>query len=163
FWRYERGIAVAKRCVASWRSRAHTRRPVIPPFLLGRRAEGQHSDDKEQHDSEHDTAAPHGKPDDSEIGARFIRDPRLPDTAGWAHVSIEPDGSVTQAACDDRRSRSTADHFTKTHSGLRSGNATSPMIAAAATSSGLLTFQRNKTTRLPTATSAVSQSPMAIF
>jgi len=38
----------------------------------------------------------------------------------------------------------------------------SPMMAAAATSNGLLTFQRNKTTRLTSATSAVSQSPMAI-
>src|SRR5437660_911394 len=54
-------------------------------------------------------------------------------------------------------------YFTKTHSGLSSGNATSPMIAVAATSRGLLTFQRNKTTRLPSATSAVRQSPIEIF
>src|SRR5437870_8696288 len=56
-----------------------------------------------------------------------------------------------------------ASYFTKTHSGLRSGNAMRPMIAVAATSKGLLTFQRNRTTRLPSATSAVSQSPIAIF
>ena len=37
------------------------------------------------------------------------------------------------------------------------------MIAVAATSRGLLTFHRNSTMRLPAATSAVSQSPMAIF
>ncbi len=37
------------------------------------------------------------------------------------------------------------------------------MIAVAATSTGLLTFQRNRATRLPNAMSAVSQSPIAIF
>src|SRR5205823_14878331 len=56
-----------------------------------------------------------------------------------------------------------ASYFTKTHSGLRSGNAMRPMIAVAATSKGLLTFQRNRTTRLPMATSVVNQSPIAIF
>ena len=54
-------------------------------------------------------------------------------------------------------------YFTNTHSGLRSGNAMSPMIAVAATSQGLLTFHRKSATRLPNATSAVSQSPMASF
>src|SRR5262249_9663353 len=54
-------------------------------------------------------------------------------------------------------------YFTKTQSGLRRGKAMRPTIAAAAMSSGLLTFQRNNTTRLTSATSAVSQSPIAIF
>ena len=39
----------------------------------------------------------------------------------------------------------------------------SPISAVTATSSGLLTFQRNRTTRLPSATRAVNHSPMAIF
>ena len=38
-----------------------------------------------------------------------------------------------------------------------------PMMAVAATRSGLLTFQRKSTARLRAATRAVSQSPMAIF
>ena len=37
----------------------------------------------------------------------------------------------------------TASYFTNTQSGLRIGNATMPTIAVAATSIGLLTFQRN--------------------
>ena len=39
----------------------------------------------------------------------------------------------------------------------------SSISAVTATSNGLLTFQRNRTTRLPSATRAVNQSPMAIF
>jgi len=54
-------------------------------------------------------------------------------------------------------------YFTKTHSGLSSGKAMRPIMAVAATSRGLLTFQRNRTTRLLTPTRAVSQSPIAIF
>src|SRR2546428_133086 len=53
-------------------------------------------------------------------------------------------------------------HFTKTHVGRRSGNAINPMSAVAAISAGLLTFQRNRTPRLPSPRSAVSQSPIAI-
>src|SRR5262249_31668163 len=59
--------------------------------------------------------------------------------------------------CHDRFS-----YFTNTHSGLSRGKAMSPMTAVAATSTGLLTFQRNSTTRLPSATRIVSQSPIAI-
>src|SRR6266481_367041 len=74
-------------------------------------------------------------------------------------------GLVTLADRRHRRGRThgLSSYFTKTHAGLSSGNAMSPMIAVAATSRGLLTFQRNKTTRLPSATSAVSPSPIAIF
>src|ERR1700730_9452379 len=54
-------------------------------------------------------------------------------------------------------------HFTNTHTGRRIGNATMPTIAVAATSIGLLTFQRNNTIRLVAAIRAVSQSPIAIF
>src|SRR5205807_8383935 len=53
-------------------------------------------------------------------------------------------------------------YFTKTHGGWSNGNAISPIIAAAAMSRGLLTFQRKSTTRLTSVTSAVSQSPIAI-
>src|SRR5262249_55058023 len=54
-------------------------------------------------------------------------------------------------------------YFTKTHVGCRSGKAMSPRTAAAATSAGLLTFQRNSSTRLISATSTVNQSPIAIL
>src|SRR5439155_18009616 len=42
-------------------------------------------------------------------------------------------------------------YFTNTHSGRSNGKATSPMIAVAATRTGLLTLKRNNTTRLPSA------------
>src|SRR5712692_4247716 len=54
-------------------------------------------------------------------------------------------------------------YFTNTQVGWSRGNAMRPMIAVTATSRGLLTFQRNSTTRLASAMSAVSQSPMAIL
>src|SRR5881409_105206 len=53
-------------------------------------------------------------------------------------------------------------HFTKTHVGFSSGNAITPMSAVTAIRTGLLTLQRNRTPRLPSPTSAVSQSPIAI-
>jgi len=53
-------------------------------------------------------------------------------------------------------------YFTNTHAGWSSGNAINPMIAVAATSTGLLTFHRNSTIKLERATSAVSQSPIAM-
>src|SRR6266478_1904421 len=63
---------------------------------------------------------------------------------------------------DDLASTHAGSYFTKTHVGWSSGNAISPITAAAAMSRGLLTFQRNSTTRLTSVTTAVSQSPMAI-
>src|SRR5437773_2746909 len=53
-------------------------------------------------------------------------------------------------------------HFTKTHVGFSSGNAITPMSAVTAIRTGLLTLQRNRTPRLASPTSAVSQSPIAI-
>src|SRR5262249_35565340 len=53
-------------------------------------------------------------------------------------------------------------YFTKTQAGCSSGDATRPIAAGVAMSSGLLTFQRNSTARLTSATSAVSQSPIAM-
>src|SRR5438093_870731 len=53
-------------------------------------------------------------------------------------------------------------HFTKTHGGFSSGNAITPMSAVTAIRTGLLTLQRNRTPRLASPTSAVSQSPIAI-
>ena len=49
-----------------------------------------------------------------------------------------------------------------THAGQKSGKAMRPTIAAAAIKSGLLTFQRNKTTKDIKPMSNVSQSPIAI-
>src|SRR5437867_6784643 len=90
-------------------------------------------------------------------------------TDGWLGLWTKAD-SVTEFADMEvigtvvkRRPAPPVPYFTNTHSGLSSGNAMSPMIAVAATSIGLLTFQRNRTTRLPSATNAVSQSPIAIF
>ena len=53
-------------------------------------------------------------------------------------------------------------YFTNTHAGCSRGNATNPTMAVAATSTGLLIFHRNSTIKLARATSAVSQSPIAI-
>src|SRR5438093_4949690 len=85
---------------------------------------------------------------------------RLVDQGGLRNRVCRPGG---HRHCREVRAVSAASYFTKTHSGLRSGNAMRPMIAVAATSKGLLTFQRNSTTRLPSATSAVSQTPNAIL
>src|SRR5262249_22553538 len=46
-------------------------------------------------------------------------------------------------------------YLTKTQVGCNNGNATSPITAATAMRSGLLIFQRNSTTRLTSATSAL--------
>lgn len=54
-------------------------------------------------------------------------------------------------------------YFTKTHVGFKGGKAIRPIAAVAATRTGLLTFQRNSTTRLTSPISAVSQSPMWSF
>src|SRR6266849_2182197 len=138
---------------------------------------------EEQQSDEHDAPAPHGQADDAGVDAWFIRDPRVLHATGRAHRGVASDQCRAQSAGDgvsryfghattplkaheeDRRVAMvvSSSYFTKTHSGLSSGNAIRPMIAVAATSRGLLTFQRNKTTRLPSATSVVSQSPIAIF
>src|SRR5262249_58712727 len=111
-------------------------------------SERHHPDDKEQHDGQHDAAAPHDKPDYSEIGARFVRNPRRLDAAGGAHDRVSLDGRVAQAACHHR---GLVLHFTKTHSGLSNGKAITPMLAVAATSTALPTFHPDSTTRLPMA------------
>src|SRR5215467_7929521 len=53
-------------------------------------------------------------------------------------------------------------YLTMTQPGCSSGNAMRPTTAVAAISSGLLTFQRNRTASDAAAISAVNQSPMAI-
>src|SRR5215813_10918954 len=53
-------------------------------------------------------------------------------------------------------------YLTITHAGCSSGNAMRPTTAVTAMSSGLFTFQRNRTASDATAMRAVSQSPMAI-
>src|SRR6516165_3670859 len=54
-------------------------------------------------------------------------------------------------------------YFTNTQAGFSRGNAIIPTAAVAATSRGLLTFQRKSTNKLTSAITAVSQSPMAIL
>src|SRR6185312_1148849 len=77
-------------------------------------------------------------------------------------------GQPGKAKSGDRRQRDSSPHvvrphLTNTQSGCSRGKPAKPMAAVAATSSGLLTLQRNRTPRLPMAMSAVSQSPMAIL
>src|SRR5438034_3692757 len=134
--------------------------------VLGGGSEHQHSRHEEQEDQQDDTAAQHSHPDQSRIAAGLIRDPWRLGATGRTRRRIVSDRRLTESApgeCGWCFAHAASSYFTNTHSGLSSGNAMSPMIAVAATSRGLLTFQRKRTTRLASATSTVSQSPMAIF
>src|SRR5438093_4222867 len=133
--------------------------------VLGRGSEHQHSRHEQQEDQQDNAATQHSHPDQSRIAAGLIRDPWRLRATGRTRRGIVSDRRLTESAPGEFGwcfAHSASSYFTNTHSGLSTGNAMSPMIAVAATSRGLLTFQRNRTMRLHTATSAYRQYQMAI-